>query len=207
MLFPCTPANGGLQPDCNSSSAHPSSSTHCCSTESFHGIQSFREYPPALAWSSPRTAGQCLLRCGLLQGLQENLCFSTWSTSSPSSSPTFMSARLFLTLFPLTPPSVMWHFLPFLKYVFPEMPPSWVSGSAVLCGGSVGGGWSLLCLPGPLLTDTTPASLGLQTPWHWHLIHPTCPVPLHSFVRGEVRFLLCSSSEIITEVKKNVYRS
>lgn len=35
-------------------------------------------------------------------------------------------------------------FLPFLKYAFPKLPPSWMRGSAVSCSGSLGG--RQLCL-------------------------------------------------------------
>jgi len=37
-------------------------------------------------------------------------------------------------------------FLPFAKYIYPEMPPSWLRGSAVSCSGSTRVCWSWLCL-------------------------------------------------------------
>ena len=43
----------------------------------------------------------------------------------------------------------MWWFFLFLKYVFTVGPLAWLRGSAVLCGGSAGAGWSGLCGMGP----------------------------------------------------------
>ena len=55
-----------------------------------------------------------------------------WSTSSS---------------FPLlfSPPLPLWCFLPFLKQVFTEAPPSWLTGSAVPCGWFAEAGWNWLC--------------------------------------------------------------
>lgn len=40
----------------------------------------------------------------------------------------------------------LWCFLPFLKHISPEVPPSCLRGSAIPCGESVGAVWNLLCL-------------------------------------------------------------
>lgn len=37
---------------------------------------------------------------------------------------------------------IFFFFPSFLKYTFPEAPPCWLRGSAVLCGGVVGAGWN-----------------------------------------------------------------
>lgn len=50
--------------------------------------------------------------------------------------PTSVSPLLFLTLISSSFFSV-WCCLSFLKYVFPEVPPAWLKGSAVPCHGSV----------------------------------------------------------------------
>lgn len=110
----------------------------------------------ALAWSSPQTAGKCLLHCGLVNGLQVNLCSSSCSTSLlPSSlsdlgdhavvSHSFRGVclfgffvHLFFLLFCFS------RIFPFLKYVFSEAPPAFLMGSAVPWGGSMGTVWKQL---------------------------------------------------------------
>jgi len=121
-----------------------------------HGLlsmdhSSFRKYPPTLAWG-PIWAQQCgyLLWCCPLHGLQANT-YSTMAISTgckgffapvPGASPpspsslTLVFTGLFLTLFsPHSSPP--YSVLLFLKYVLSEVPPAWLMGSAVSCGGSV----------------------------------------------------------------------
>lgn len=81
-----------------------------------------------------------------------------WATGMPASAPaaplpppTLVFAGMLLTLFftPLFPH--VWRFLPFINYVFPEVPPAELTGSAVSCGRAVaeaaGTGWNRPCLP------------------------------------------------------------
>jgi len=72
--------------------------------------------------------------------------------------PLFFLSNVFTLLLCLSDVFCAWCLLHFLNYVFPEASSSWLQGSAVPCGGSVGVGWKRLCLargsPWPLLTDT-----------------------------------------------------
>lgn len=51
------------------------------------------------------------------------------------------------------PPLPLWHFMSFLKRDFPEMPLSWLRGSAVSCGRPTGASWNVLCLAWGVLTS------------------------------------------------------
>lgn len=97
------------------------------------GCGSFGAYPPAPewdppqaavwisapVWSPPQAAGESLLWC------------------SPSSL-TLVSAGCFSHFPSLL--TLLCSTLPFLKHVSPEVPPAWLTGSAVSCSGSVGAG-------------------------------------------------------------------
>jgi len=132
--FPCFLcglfSTGCSHPQCTStcSSMGPSmgSRVDICSSMVLHGLQGYN-----------------LLDHGLLHGLQGNLCSSTWSAASPSL--ILVSAGLFHTVFffPLIP-LLFLVLMPFLKSVFPETSPSWLSGSAVPCGRSAGDGCNRL---------------------------------------------------------------
>lgn len=118
-----------------------------------------------------------LLQCGLLQGLQQNLCSSAWKTSSPSffshlGVPFAVSHSLFFY-----PPLSIQHFLPFLKYTFPEVPPSWMLGSAVPSSGPVGDSWYHLYLPQGI-PDLSSQNLLLQHP------HPVTKTLLQTAITG-----------------------
>lgn len=99
----------------------------CCSVENSMGSRG-RSVP---AWS--------------FQGLQVNLGFNIWITSSLSFSSPVGAGRIVSHTFP--PHSSLWvsSVLPSLTQAFPKMPPSWLQGSDVPCGGSVGPGWNQLC--------------------------------------------------------------
>lgn len=71
---------------------------------------------------------------------------------APSSPPTLVFTEMFLTFFfYLSFCLHIWHFLPFIKYVFSVVPPVELKGLAVSCSGTVaevaGTGWDRLCLP------------------------------------------------------------
>lgn len=99
------------------------------------GHNSFRKYPTALAWgptwiavwisalvwSSSHAAGKYLLW---------QLKYFLYLSFSDLDVPTAVSSS-----FPHF--SAFLIFLHFLKYVFTEMPPAWLVGSAVFCGGSI----------------------------------------------------------------------
>lgn len=99
------------------------------------GHNSFRKYPTALAWaptwaavwisvllwSSPHAAGKYLLW---------QLKYFLYLSFSDLDVPTAVSSS-----FPHFSAFLM--FLPFLKYAFTDMPPAWLMGSAVSCGGSI----------------------------------------------------------------------
>lgn len=102
-----------------------------------------------------------LLCHGIFCGLQWKLCSSTWSTTSPSFSQLCVRRVISLTFFPLPPP-LLCSVLPFLKHIFPEVPPSRLWGSAVPCDGLVGAGWNWLCPAQSSLTSS-------------HRDHPAAP--------------------------------
>ncbi|KAK4827158.1 hypothetical protein QYF61_015112 [Mycteria americana] len=83
--------------------------------------------------------GTSLPHHGLHHGLQGNLCSGAWSTSTPPSSLTLVSAELFLshTLTPLLWLPFHSSFFPLLKYVIPEALPPSLMGSALASGGSI----------------------------------------------------------------------
>ena len=102
---------------------------------------SFRTFLPALVWGPPWAAGGSLLHYGppwaagsslsqhgLHKGLQGNLCFGTWSTSSPS---------FFTDLGVCRVAAVAQQILPLLKNVFTELLPLSLSGSALASGRSI----------------------------------------------------------------------
>lgn len=73
---------------------------------------------------------------------------------APSPPPTLVFAEMFLTLFfffYLSFCLYIWHFLPFIKYIFAVVPPVELKGLAMSCDGTVvevaGTGWDQLCLP------------------------------------------------------------
>jgi len=105
----------------------------CSSVGSFTGCMKI----PTSPWSSPQAAGESLFR--LLDHLIHLLLLSPCCPQG-SSSHSFPPSSL--------PCSV----LPFLKPVFPEVPPSSLRGSAVSCGGSARDSWNqLLALQRPHL--------------------------------------------------------
>jgi len=88
-----------------------------CSTVDLHGLQ-----------------GHSLPHHGLHHGLQGNLCPSAWSSSSPPSSRTLVSAELFLS-HRLTPLSCCTYAI--VHIFFPEVLPPSLMGSALASCGSV----------------------------------------------------------------------
>lgn len=93
--------------------------------------------------SIPLSTGcrQYPLHDGLSHRIPSNLCSSTWSSPCPCflfdlGIRTAVSCTFFLTR--------TWDFLPFLACVFPQAPPSWRRGRAVLLEQS-GTGWNRPC--------------------------------------------------------------
>lgn len=117
----------------------------CFSIGPLHRLQSFRIN---LLWPGVfhRLQYGCLLCCGLSMG-----CRVMPDSTSPLQglqgfpgaplSLMWVLAGLFLTVFP----SLLGSVLPFLTYVFPEAPPSWLRASALPCLGSVGASERSLC--------------------------------------------------------------
>lgn len=84
-------------------------------------------------------AGKYLLQCVLSHRLLGNLC-----SGAPLPLPSSLIwglARLFLAFVFLMSHS----FLPSLVSIFPEVPPFWLLGPSVPCGGAAGASWSCLC--------------------------------------------------------------
>ena len=132
----------------------------------------------------------CLFQCGIHHGLLW-VPAPPWSTSSPPSVLTFVSGpRLFLTLFSPQFSIYVWSFLPFLKPVFPEVPPPCLLGSAMPCGG----------------VQLQPS--GASHVWHWaapaspHRDHPAAPAaralaPAHNAVTITLLSIALSVKEFI----------
>jgi len=131
----------------------------------------------------PWTAGHSLPHYGLHYELQGNLCYGTWSTSSPSSAQTLGSAEVLLS-HSLTPLSCCCS-LP-LNYFIPEVLPPSLMGSALASDGSVlepAGVGSIRyggCFQ-QLLTEATPVAPLLPKPCH------TNPVQRQSLLILNVR--------------------
>ena len=127
-----------------------------CSTIHLHGLQ-----------------GDSLPHHGLPHGLQGNLCSAAWSTSSPPSSLTLVSAELLLSHI-LTPLSgcnccCAVAFFPLLRYVIPEALPPSLMGSALASNRSVlePAGIDFIGHRGSfqqLLTEATPVAPQLPRP-------------------------------------------
>lgn len=102
----------------------------------------------------------------VLSVLQRSLCSGTWSTSCPPASLTSLSQGCFSHIF--THSSLPCRILPFLKYVFPEVPPWWLRGSAMPCGGAAGAGraWHGAALADPhrACPAASPASTWARAP-------------------------------------------
>lgn len=86
----------------------------------------------------------------------------------PPSSLTLVSAETFLLHFFLTSLTAVWYFLPYLTYTFSEASPSWLRGSAVPCGESIGATWNQLC-PSWDIPGLSSQRTCLQTPHCQHL--------------------------------------
>jgi len=132
--------------------------------------------------SSPQAVapGSSHLLCGLSMGCTRTTCltrvFSTGCRGSsalapgallPSSSLTLVLQGCFSHIFPHS--SLPCSVLPFIKYIFPEVPPLWPRGSAVPCGGV---GWSWLGpavsgagQPRPLLSPRWPPAALAARDW------------------------------------------
>lgn len=100
-----------------------------------------------------------LLQCGLSMSHRGILA---WVPGTPPPALTLVSAGLFLKQFSSLLAAFM-PFLPFLKYVFLEVPLSWLRDSAVLCGGATGADCAWRGAD-----HAAPQTLPLQLP---------CPVP------------------------------
>lgn len=81
-----------------------------------------------------------------------------------------------LFLFPL--PLPVWCFLPFFKYVFPEVPSAWLMGSGVSYGGSIGARWNQV---EPAVSDTGQPCHRHNTAVKAALVpgHPSCSCLLY----------------------------
>lgn len=91
-----------------------------------------------------------LLQRRLFPRLQGNFCSGAWSTSSTSSSDFVVPSVVSYSCCSLL--LCLWGILTFLTHLFPEVPESWLLGSAMPCSGSVGAGWNSLCPAQFLLT-------------------------------------------------------
>lgn len=136
----------------------------------------FRARPPVPAWS--------------LLGPQGSTSSGTWSTSSPPHIPSSNLAfcKLLFHTF-LLPPLCPCGILPFLKNVFPEVPPLWLRISALADSGFLlDCAWhgaapavlteAALLLPSPAPGDGHP----LQPPSVWPCFALSAPLPLHSLI-------------------------
>lgn len=110
----------------------------------FYGIQFLQEKNLATEWAVhgmmlPQDTSSCSDMGSSLdhRGLQANLCFSAWRTSSYPSSLTLVLTRLFLMFSPSFSSACA-----FLKYTFPEVSPPWLQGLAMPCSGCVGICWN-----------------------------------------------------------------
>jgi len=131
----------------------------------------FRSHPPAAAWGPSQAAGwiSSLVWCSV--GYRGTTCITMVYSrgcrgiSAPPlpSSLTLVSARLFISHFSF-PAAVAQRFLPFLEYVIVEMPPSWLLGSAVPCGETIGAGWNSCVWHRAALASS-------------HRNHPAAPLP------------------------------
>lgn len=92
-----------------------------------HGLQSFRNLR--------------LCQCRCSTGCR-GISAPPWSTAFSSFSDLGVCTAVSLFFFPLLHPVQC--FLPFLKHVFTEVPPVWLTGSPVSCGGSAGASWNRL---------------------------------------------------------------
>ena len=107
------------------------------------GRTSFRKYSSCSSVVLPELqCGYHLLHHGPSHGCKGN------SAPVPGAPPPLLLSlrRSYLCVSLLSPPPLSaWCLLPFLKYAFPEAPPSWLLGSAVPCCGSIGASWNRLC--------------------------------------------------------------
>lgn len=90
-------------------------------------------------WGLTLVGSQALHSQNQYNRLQGNLCSGTWSTSSPSFFTDFGVCRIVsLTFFSfLSLTAIVQWILPFVKYVFREVPPASLFGSALSRGGSL----------------------------------------------------------------------
>lgn len=113
------------------------------------------------------------LQCGYLvhgflsMGLREMSPPAPREPPLPPPSLMLVFILLLLTLRAFLTPLYSVEFLPFLKNIFPEVPPPWLSSSAVSCGRSVGDGWNqlgmTLSIMGPPLTPETLCNQNVAT--------------------------------------------
>jgi len=120
-LPPCPKWCGGWRGLQFLSADPPSSHFSSAAAWAFHGLQFIKEIPICCS-------------IGSSTGCSTDICSSTWSVSSSSSDLGVLSA-ISHYFFPSCLP--VWHFLPFLKYVFTEAPPAWLLVSVVSYSGSL----------------------------------------------------------------------